>query len=111
MLFLRDYTALDYVCCYGRPPADRLYLFLLPLDEAKMLPVSADFHTFILEVCASNLGHGVCYPDWVSWFLGVFAKFRKANIRLVMSVRPSVCLSVRPSVRLSVRPHATTRLR
>jgi hypothetical protein len=102
-----------------------VYICSLPLDEAKKLPVWTDFQNFVLEVCASNLGPGVCYPDWVSWFLGIFAKFGKATVRLVMSVCLSVCLSVRPSVcqsvhmqqlvmsvcpsvRLSVRPHATT---
>jgi hypothetical protein len=40
--------------------------------------------------------------------LGVFAKFRNANISFVMSVCLSVCLSIRPSVILFFCPSSAS---
>jgi hypothetical protein len=53
------------------------------------------------------------------WFLGAYAKLRKASISLVMSVRPSVrpsvcpsfCPPVRMSVHLSSRPYVRPSVR
>ena len=61
-------------------------------------------HTvYLCVLCGSqNKQRLFPYTTLTDWFLGAFAKLRKATISLVMSVRQSV--------RQPVRPHGTPRL-
>ena len=54
--------------------------------------------TLIVAVCVPKY-YDPAQNSLFPWFLNAFAKFRKATISSVMSVRPPVCLSVCLSVR------------